>query len=88
MNNIVDNKGWHLEIDENNVVLSRNGINIIEGINDYYDVIRSLSEYLKESETPKCIRVHNTENKATAVISIKDFKRFKFDFYNNNIINT
>ena len=76
MNTIISNKGWYLEIGNTNIILSKNGVNIIEKINDYYDLIKSLSEYINESDAPRCIRVHNTENKATAVIRKKDFKEF------------
>jgi hypothetical protein len=76
VNTIVTNKGWHLEVCNTNIILSKNGVNIIDSLNDYYDLIKSLSEYLKKSEGPKCIKVHNTENKATAVIRKKNFKGF------------
>ena len=76
MNTILIDKNWHLEIGNTNIILSKNGVNIIEKINDYYDLIKSLSEYINESEAPRCIKIHNTENKATAVIRKKDFKRF------------
>ena len=43
---LIINKDWLIKLHDNNVVLSKNGIAIIEGIKDYYDLLDALSSYL------------------------------------------
>ena len=75
---LIINKDWLIKLNDNNVVLSKNGIAIIEGIKDYYDLFDALSSYLnnRSKKHYKCIRVHNSTNNASAVIMKKDFRLF------------